>query len=292
MMRLRTIKGAITAAVTPFNSKDEVDIEGIQRNAEFQVRNGISGIVYLGTTGESPTLENDEKIAVIKAGVNAVNKRVPVIVGTGSYSTKESVRQSKQAEELGADALLIVTPYYNKPSQQGLIKHYEEIVTSVSLPVIIYNIPGRTGVNMEPETIKRLSYLENIIGVKEASGNLPQIEKLIAMVPRMSVLSGDDNLTLQIMKSGGKGVISVVSNLLPKEISDLCENCLKGDYEAAKDMHDKLESLFRAVFIETNPVPIKSAMSYAGLPAGPVRLPLCELLPSNLEKLKSVVIQR
>ncbi len=287
------IEGAITAMVTPFDSETgKIDVEGLNRNVEFQIANGISGLVPCGTTGESPTLSHDEHDEVIELTVKAARGRVPVIAGTGSNSTQEALRLSKHAEEVGADAVLVVSPYYNKPTQEGLYRHFKAIAESISIPVVVYNIQGRTGVNVETSTLARLSKVNGIIAVKEASGSLPQMMDVISQLPpAFSVVSGDDNLTLPLLALGGRGVISVVSNLLPRKVSDLCAAGLKGDLATARKIHFELLPIFKAAFIETNPIPIKAAMNLAGLPAGPVRMPLCEMQSANYEKLKAVLQQ-
>ncbi|MBI2549946.1 4-hydroxy-tetrahydrodipicolinate synthase [Candidatus Woesearchaeota archaeon] len=284
------VEGAITAMVTPFTESGELDIEGLKRNVEFQIANGISGLVPLGTTGESPTVSDEERETVIKAVVAAAAGRVSVIIGTGTNSTEHSIELSQQAEELGADAVLVVSPYYNKPTQEGLYRHFKAIAEAVSIPVIVYNIQGRTGVNIETATLARMAQVPNIIAVKEASGNLAQMMDVIDQLPKtFSVVSGDDNLTLPLMSLGGRGVISVVSNLIPGKVSGMCAAALKGDFAAARRLHYEMLPLFKAAFIETNPIPIKAAMNMAGMPAGPVRMPLCEMQPANADKLKAVL---
>lgn len=285
------IEGAITAMVTPFDFESgAVDVEGLKKNVEFQISNGISGLVPLGTTGESPTITEEERELVIKTVVAAASKRVPVIVGTGTNSTEHTIELSQQAEELGADAVLVVSPYYNKPSQEGLYRHFKAVAESISIPVVVYNIQGRTGVNIETATLQRMAQVKNIVAVKEASGNLAQMMDVISQLPKdFSVVSGDDNLTLPLMSLGGRGVISVVSNLLPGKVSGLCAAAASGDFVTARRLHFELLPIFKAAFIEVNPVPIKEAMNLCELPAGPVRLPLCEMQPANREKLKAVI---
>jgi 4-hydroxy-tetrahydrodipicolinate synthase len=265
-------------------------LEALRENVRFQIENGVHGLVPLGTTGESPTIKEEERKLIIKTVVDEVNGKIPVIVGTGTYSTEEAIRLSKEAQDLGADGLLVVAPYYNKPTQEGLYLHFKAISEAVDLPIIVYNIPGRTGVNVEVQTLVRLSQFDNIVAVKEASGNLAQVMDIIeALGDRITVLSGDDNLTLPIMALGGKGVISVISNLLPKPLVELVESALKGDFKKAKELHYHLLPLFKAVFIETNPIPIKTMMNLVGMKAGPCRLPLCNMQPHNLEKVKKIL---
>ncbi|MBI2144101.1 4-hydroxy-tetrahydrodipicolinate synthase [Candidatus Woesearchaeota archaeon] len=284
------VEGAITAMVTPFTQGGELDVEGLKKNVQFQVGNRISGLVPLGTTGESPTISGDERDAIIKTVVAAAKGKVPVIVGTGTNSTAHSVELSRQAEELGADAVLVVSPYYNKPTQEGLYRHFRAIAESISIPVVVYNIQGRTGVNIETATLLRMAQVPNIIAVKEASGNLAQMMDVLDQFPNtFSVVSGDDNLTLPLMSMGGRGVISVVSNLVPRKVGDMCAAAARGDFAAARKLHFEMLPIFKAAFVETNPIPIKAAMGLAGLPAGPLRMPLCEMQPANMDKLKAAL---
>ncbi len=289
-MKMTKFQGCMTAMVTPFTESGDVDYEGLRQNTEFQIKNGITGLVPLGTTGESPTIHDDERERIIKTVIDAANRRVPVIVGTGTNSTEKTIKNTKQAKQLGADAALIVSPYYNKPTQEGLYQHFTTVATAVDLPIIVYNIQSRTGVNIETSTLKRMSEHRNIVAVKEASGNVSQMMDVLDQLPGdFTVVSGDDNLTLPLMSLGGKGVISVISNLLPDKVSQMTSYALEGDFGSARRVHFELLPIFRAAFIETNPVPIKAAMNMAGLPAGPCRLPLCRMMPGNEEKLKAVV---
>ncbi len=284
------IEGAITAMVTPFKPDGSLDIAGLKKNVEFQIVQGISGLVPLGTTGESPTVTEEEREAVITAVVETARKRVLVIVGTGTNSTATTIEHTRKAKELGADAVLIVSPYYNKPTQEGLYRHFKAVAESVDIPIIIYNIKGRTAVNIETATMERFKGVKNLVGVKEASGDMNQMKEVIAKMPKdFIVLSGDDNMTLELMKAGGVGVISVISNLLPRKVSDLCAYAMQKDYAEAEKINAYLSPLFKAAFIETNPIPIKEAMAMAGMPAGPLRLPLCELRPENRETLRNVL---
>ncbi len=280
------LKGCITAMVTPFGRNLEVDYDGLRQNVGFQIDNGISGLAPLGTTGESPTISDSERSSVVSAVVEEARGRVPVIVGTGSNSTEKTIKYSKEAEHLGADAVLLVTPYYNKPTQEGIYRHFKAVSESIGIPIIAYNIHGRTGVNIETHTLLRMSSLENIIGVKEASGSILQMMEVIERLPEgFAVLSGDDNMTLPLMVLGGHGVISVVSNLLPRRVSEMISYAMKGDFENARRLHFELLPMFRSAFLETNPVPIKAAMSLSGMPSGDVRLPLCEMNDVNSKKL-------
>ncbi len=286
------IEGAITAMVTPFTESGGIDVEGLIRNVKFQIDNGISGLVPLGTTGESPTVSDEEREVVIKTVVAAAAGKIPVIVGTGTNSTATTIEHTKVAKELGADAVLIVSPYYNKPTQEGLYRHFKAVAEAVDIPIIVYNIKGRTAVNIETPTMERFRGIKNIVGVKEASGDLNQMKDVIAKMPNdFVVLSGDDNMTLELMKAGGVGVISVISNLLPRKVADLCAYAMQKKYAEAEKINSCLSPLFKAAFIETNPIPIKEAMAMVGMPAGPLRLPLCELRQENREILRKVLAE-
>ncbi len=284
-------KGAITAIVTPFKENGELDEESLRRLVEFQIENGIDGIVPCGTTGESPTLDYEEHQRVIEIVIDAANGKVPVTAGTGSNSAREAIEETKKAADAGADASLQVCPYYNKPTQEGLYRHFSAIANAVDIPIIIYNIQGRTAVNMETSTLARLAKdHSNIIGVKEASGNLAQMMDVINTLPKeFVVLSGDDNLTLPLMVLGGKGVISVASNIAPKEMHDLTKYALNGDFEKARKLHYELLPLFKGIFIETNPIPIKAALAMKGMLKEVYRLPLCEMKAENKEKLRQIL---
>lgn len=290
---MKKIQGAYTAIVTPFDPSGQLDEEGLRRNIRFQIASEIDGIVPLGSTGEAPTLSSQEKERVINISMEEAKGKVPIIIGTGSYSTQQTIENTQLAERLGADMALVVSPYYNKPTQEGLYRHFKAIAESTSLPIIIYNVQGRTGQNVAVETIKRLADLPNIVGVKEASGNISQIGEVIEIIarhrPEFSVLSGDDNLTFPLMTLGGDGVISVVSNLVPKEIKMMVHAIASGDYEQARTLHYHLMPLFRGAFIETNPIPIKTAMNLCGMASGGCRLPLCEMLPDNETKLRNIL---
>lgn len=287
---MKNFRGCMTALVTPFGPRLEVDYKGLRQNVNFQIANGISGLVPLGTTGEASTISDEERTRIIEAVVEEVNGRVPVIVGTGTNSTDKTIKYTKEAKKLGADAALIVSPYYNKPSQEGVFRHFEAITKAVDIPIIVYNIMGRTGINIETSTMARIASLDNITGVKEASGNLNQVTDVVAQLPEdFAVLSGDDSLTLPILSLGGRGVIAVVSNLLPKMTSDMVNFALSGDFNSAGRHHYKLLPMFRASFMEPSPVPIKTAMRLSGMPAGGVRLPLYEMNQNNESKLKEAL---
>ena len=283
-------KGSIVAIVTPFKN-GKVDEQKLKELVGFQIKNQTSGIVPCGTTGESPTLSMQEHERVIEIVIEAAKRRVPVIAGTGSNSTHEAIELSVHAEKSGADALLLVSPYYNKPTQQGLYLHFKQIAESVKIPVVLYNIASRTGINIEPATIARLAGdCKNIIGVKEASGNLDQMSRIKGLCgPGFDLISGDDALTLPLLSIGGVGVISVVANIVPGDVADMVEAFSKGNIKKAKELHYKLLPLIKAMFIETNPIPIKTAMGLLGMCQPELRLPLCTMSTQNLEKLKKAL---
>jgi len=283
-------KGAIVAIVTPFKN-GKVDEGKLRELIEFQIANGTDGIVPCGTTGESPTLSHEEHDRVIEITVDAVKKRVPVIAGTGSNSTSEALRLTKHAHEVGADGALLVCPYYNRPTQEGLYQHYKLIAENVSIPIIVYNIPGRTGVNLLPDTLARLAKIPNIVGTKEASGSLKQMHDVISLCgPDFAVLSGDDFFTYPLLCLGGHGIISVVSNVAPADMSALVDAFAAGNLKKAKELHFKMVPLIDSLFIETNPVPVKAALAIMGKIDYEVRLPLEKMSEGNYEKLKKVMM--
>ncbi|MEE9238907.1 MAG: 4-hydroxy-tetrahydrodipicolinate synthase [Thermodesulfobacteriota bacterium] len=284
------IHGSMVAIVTPFRN-GKIDEKALKDLIEFQIENGTHGIVPCGTTGESPTLSHEEHEYVIELTVNAVNKRVPVIAGTGSNSTKEAIRLTRFAKEIGADATLLVVPYYNKPTQEGLYLHFKQIATQVDIPIILYNIPGRTGVNMTPETIARLAGdFKNIIGVKEATGSIPQASKILHLCSKdFLLLSGEDSINLPLLAIGGRGFITVTANIAPKDVADLYNHFNNGEFEKARDLHYKLLPLNEALFIETNPIPVKAALSMMDKIKYEYRLPLSEMTPGHYEELKTVL---
>lgn len=282
-------RGAIVAIVTPFRD-GKVDEEALRRLIEEQIAGGTDGISPCGTTGESTTLSHEEHDRVIEITVEAVAKRVPVIAGTGSNSTAEAIRLTTHAWKAGADAALVVCPYYNRPTQEGLYLHYRAIAEAVPIPIIVYNIAGRTGVNMATETLARLARIPNIVGVKEASGSLKQMSDVIGLCgPDFSVLSGDDIFTLGLMALGGQGVISVVSNVVPGDMAALVDAFAAGDLAKARALHHKMSPLIDALFIETNPIPVKAALAMMGKITSDVRLPLCRLGEKNEALLKKVM---
>lgn len=276
-MREISFRGVFTAMVSPFTKKDNLDEQRLEEIIEAQIQSGVDGLVPCGTTGESPTLSHDEHDRVIALTVKFANGRVPVIAGTGSNATSEAIRLSRHAQEVGSDAVLLVNPYYNKPTQKGLYLHFKAIADSVDIPCILYNIKGRTGVNIETATVRALSEAcPNIGGVKEASGDLEQMKSVIAETHgAFRVLSGDDNLCLDLIEAGGDGVISVGSNICPKYISDMVALALRGDMKAARAMEATLAGFFKACFLETNPIPIKTAMARYGWCEESFRLPMC-----------------
>ncbi|MBF9015698.1 MULTISPECIES: 4-hydroxy-tetrahydrodipicolinate synthase [unclassified Oceanispirochaeta] len=277
--------GVYTALVTPFDENREIDKDCLKKIVQFQLSKGISGLVPVGTTGESPTVSHEENIEVIEIVVKEVDGKIPVIAGTGSNSTDEAIRMTKLAKAIGADASLQVSPYYNKPTQEGLYQHFMAIADAVDLPIMVYNVKGRTGVNIETDTLMRMAKHENIVAVKEASGDLNQMMEVIRRKPAdFSVLSGDDNLALPLTLMGGNGVVSVAANIIPQWMEELIQAARRGDLEKAKTIHYELLPLFKSMFLETNPIPVKWAMSEMGLVKDIFRLPLCS--PGEETKVK------
>jgi 4-hydroxy-tetrahydrodipicolinate synthase len=276
-------QGTFTALVTPFNKDGSVDYPAFESLIKNQISGGITGIAINSTTGEAPTLSESEKSELLTTAVKLAKGRIPIIAGTGSYDTKKTIDLTNKAKELGASAALIVTPYYNKPTQTQLYEHYKTIVKNTELPIILYNVPGRTGLNMSPDTQLRLAKdFSRIVATKEASGNMDQIMTIIRNAPKgFSVISGDDAITLPLIACGGKGVISVLTNYMTKEMSDLVKFALKGQYAKALEIHNKLFELMNLNFIESNPVPAKAAMSLLGLCNEYVRQPLCSITAPN-----------
>lgn len=286
---MQRLSGLYTALVTPFDAEGNIDEEGFRRNIQYQLKNLVDGLVVLGTTGEAPTLTEREKCGLIKIAREETAGRVPLIVGTGSYATQQTIENTIQAEELGADAALVITPYYNKPTQEGLYQHFKKIAQSVSLPIIIYNHPGRCGICMDISTMKRLAEISNVIGVKEVTGSIDRLSDVIAAFSDFSIMSGDDPTTFTFLANGGHGIISVASNLIPEKMKTLVDTCLNDNIAEARKLHLELLPLFRALSIETNPIPIKTAMNLCGLSAGQCRLPLCDLQPASKEVLEEAL---
>src|SRR3989338_738024 len=284
------LKGWIVALVTPL-TEGRVDEKKLKELVDFQIKSGTNAIVPCGTTGESPTLSTAEHERTIEICIAAAKKRVPIIAGTGSNSTAEAVSLTEHAEKAGANAALIVCPYYNKPSQKGIYLHYKEIAESVAIPIIIYNIPGRTGRNIEPDTIAKLAKdFKNIVGVKEASGQLEQMQTIKQLCPKtFALLSGDDALTLPVLRLGGVGVISVAANIIPRDVADLVKAFESGNLSKAEQLHNKMLPLVNALFIDTNPIPVKIAMGLLKMCSPELRLPLCEMSDENLAKLKAAL---
>jgi 4-hydroxy-tetrahydrodipicolinate synthase len=282
--------GCGTALITPFRRDLSLDEEALRRLVRRQVEAGIDFLVPCGTTGESPTLNHAEQIRVVEITVEEARGKTPVVAGAGGNNTAHVIEMAREFAARGANGILSVAPYYNKPTQEGLYQHYGAIAAAVALPIIVYNIPGRTGVNIEPATIARLAHIENIVGVKEASGNISQMAAVIASVPKsFSVLSGDDAITLPLMALGGRGVISVASNEIPSEMTRIAKLANGNDFAAARTLHDRWFPLMEINFIETNPIPVKSALALMGLVEPVFRLPLVPPRPENLAKLRGVL---
>lgn len=267
-----------------------MDEEGFRQNIKMQIEDGIDGIVPVGTTGECATLSHEEHERVIEIAIDAADGKVPVIAGTGSNSTREALKLTKHAAEAGADGVLLVAPYYNKPTQRGLYEHYKKLAEEVDIPQVIYNIPSRTGRNIEAETLAKLSKFENVAGVKEASGDLKQVMEIVQNADEdFDVLSGDDSLALPLLSLGGVGVVSVASNILPGKISKMVNSYLDGEVQTAQEIHYELLPLFNSLFLETNPGPVKAAMDIMGIPAGKPRLPLVEAGKETKDRLREVI---
>ncbi len=285
-MKKTVFMGAGVALVTPMNEKG-VDFEALGNLIDFQIENGTDALFVCCTTGEAPTLEDGEHLDIIEYAVERAAKRVPIIAGTGSNNTAHAEMMSKEAFKRGADGLLWVTPYYNKTSQRGLVKHYETLAASVDLPALLYNVPSRTGVDLSLETVLKLVEIENIVGIKEASGNVARGAQIVAEAgDKIDVYSGNDDIIVPMMSVGAKGVVSVISNIMPKEIHEMCSLCLENKFLQAGKIQLKLERLISALFCEANPMPVKTALNIMGLNAGILRLPLCEMSDGNREFLK------
>ena len=282
--------GAGVAIITPFTAEGKVNEKVLAEIIEYQISHSTDAIVICGTTGESATLDHNEHTQAIKVAVDVTAGRIPVIAGTGSNDTAYALKLSNDAEKLGVDGLLMVTPYYNKASQEGLIKHFSYVADRVSTPIILYNVPSRTGCEIKPETYAELSKHKMIYGAKEATGNLSSIAKTISLVPDdFAIYSGNDDQITPIMSLGGKGVISVLSNILPQVAHDIAQTALDGDFKKSAELQLKYLELCNAMFMDVNPIPVKVAMRMMGIDVGPFRLPLCDMTPANTEKLKSVL---
>ncbi|MCH5184485.1 MAG: 4-hydroxy-tetrahydrodipicolinate synthase [Oscillospiraceae bacterium] len=285
MAKILPFTGSGVAVVTPFDDTG-INYEELGNLIEMHTANSTDAIIICGTTGEASTMPDKEHLAAIEYTVKKTNGRIPVIAGTGSNDTHHAVELSKEAQELGADGLLQVTPYYNKCTQKGLVKHFSEIASAVKIPVILYNVPSRTGVNISVETLKELSAVENIVAVKEASGNISYTAKVAAEVPELYIYSGNDDMIVPVMSLGGKGVISVVANILPKETHDICVEFIGGNTAGALRLQLDMLDLINTLFCEVNPVPVKTAMKILGYNVGNLRMPLCDPEPANFEKIK------
>lgn len=283
-------QGSAVAIVTPF-TENGINFEVLRKLLEWHIKEGTDAIVICGTTGEATTMTEKEKKDTIKFTVDVVNKRIPVIAGTGSNNTSSAISMSKYAESVGVNGLLVITPYYNKTTQNGLVKHFKAINDEVKTPIILYNVPGRTGVNIAPKTLIKLAQLSNVVAIKEASGNISQVLEMRALCrDSIDIYSGNDDQIVSIMSLGGKGVISVLANIVPKKVHEIAEKCLNNDFKAALDIQLDTLSLANTLFIETNPIPVKTAMNLMGLNVGPLRLPLCEMDSNNEEILKAALI--
>src|SRR5256884_5446275 len=285
-------QGSFVALVTPFRN-GQIDEAKVRELVELHASHGTDGIVPCGTTGESPTLSHDEHKRVVEVVIEAARGRIGVVAGTGSNSTAEAIDMTKHAERAGAAGALVVNPYYNKPTQEGLYRHFRAVAESVAIPILVYNIQSRTAVNVETDTLARLVRdVASVVGVKEASGSLDQMSHVIAACgPDFSVLSGDDNITLPLLAIGGSGVVSVIANILPRETAEMVHAALEGDWKRARDLHYRLFPLARAAFLETNPIPIKEAMAMAGMLEPEFRLPMCRMSDANLERLRAILTQ-
>ncbi|OOM74506.1 4-hydroxy-tetrahydrodipicolinate synthase [Clostridium puniceum] len=282
-------QGSAVAIVTPFN-EDGVNFKKLEELLEWHVKEGTDGIVICGTTGESTTMTEKEIKDTIKFTVDVINKRIPVIAGTGSNNTASAISMSKYAESVGASGLLVITPYYNKTTQKGLVKHFSAINAEVKTPIILYNVPSRTGVNIGPSILVELSKLSNIVGIKEASGNISQVVQMKALCrDSIDIYSGNDDQIVSIMALGGKGVISVLANIIPSKVHEITEKCLNNNFKEALDIQLDTLALTNILFVETNPIPVKTAMNIMGFEVGGLRLPLCEMESKNEELLKAVL---
>lgn len=281
-------KGSIVALVTPFKN-GKVDEDKVKDLVEFHIKNGTSAIVSCGTTGESATLSHDEDVRLTELVIKTAAGRIPVIAGTGSNNTAEALFLTESAKKHGANAALVVVPYYNKPTQEGLYQHYKYLAEKVDIPIILYNVPGRTGVNMLPETIVRLSKVPGIVAVKDATGSVDAMMQVVKEAPDFTILSGDDGITFPMMALGAKGVISVAANIIPKQMSDICRLMLAGDVSGARKIHYQYLDIFKGLFLESNPIPVKAAMAMMGMLEEELRLPLVKMSDGPREKLRKIL---
>jgi 4-hydroxy-tetrahydrodipicolinate synthase len=286
------LKGSYVALVTPFKNND-IDYNALENLIDFHLKNKTDGILFCGTTGESPSLAGDEKERLLRFGLKKINKQVPVMMGTGTNNLHHTISSTIKAQEWGVDYALIITPYYNKPTQNGLYQYFKAVSANTDIPIVIYNVPGRTGVNISADTTLKLAHeFENIVGIKEASGDLVQLSRIVKDVPaKFAVMSGEDALNYPILCCGGSGVISVTANIVPGKVHDLVELALKGKNEKAKELHLELLELNQAMFIETNPIPVKESLHLMGMIERELRLPMCNLQDENLKKLKKVLMK-
>jgi 4-hydroxy-tetrahydrodipicolinate synthase len=291
MANLNQLKGCGTALITPFKLDESIDESALRRLVEYQIDGGVDFLIACGTTGESVTMTDDEQARVVEIVAESAAGRIPVVAGAGGYNTRETIEKIHRYTALGADAILSVTPYYNKPTQEGLFQHYRAIAEASDLPVILYNVPGRTSCNLEPSTAARLSHWKPIIGIKEASGNISQIVELASLVDEsFRIFAGDDAVVLPVAALGGVGVISVASNLLPTRVSDLCRACVEGRFDEARKLNRELTPIFKAMFIESNPIPVKASLAMIGMVEEVYRLPLTPLNPANRVRLEQTLV--
>ncbi len=292
MANLNQLRGCGTALITPFKLDESIDESALRRLIEFQIDGGVDFVIACGTTGESVTMTEDEQARVVEITVETSAGRIPVVGGAGGYNTREVIEKIHRYSALGADAILSVTPYYNKPTQEGLFQHYRAIAEASDLPIILYNVPGRTSCNMEPATVARLAHWKPIIGIKEASGNISQIVELASLVDEsFRIFAGDDAVVLPVAALGGVGVISVASNLLPKQVSDLCHASVEGRFEEARKLNRELAPTFKVMFIESNPIPVKASLAMIGMVEEVYRLPLTPMSAANRARLEQVLVE-
>ena len=292
MANLNQLKGCGTAMITPFRKDESIDEAAFRRFVEFQINGGVDFLVACGTTGESVTMSENEQARVVELSLQFAAGRVPVVAGAGGYNTREVIEKVHRYEKLGVDAILSVTPYYNKPTQEGLFQHYRAIAAATKLPIILYSVQGRAGVNLEPATVARLAEIENIIGIKEASGNISQIAEIASLVSDdFKIFAGDDSVVLPVAALGGVGVISVASNLLPRLVSDLCRASVENRLDEARRLNRQLTPIFKVMFIESNPIPVKAALAMTGMIEEVYRLPMTPISQANRVKLEQVLAE-